>query len=258
MDYEITFEEAIYGTTKVIEVPIKKTCPECNGTGSAPGSSPIRCPVCQGSGIETIARQMGFTRYITQQTCSRCHGRGEIVDKPCPVCKGTGRSKENEKVRLEIPPGVDSGYRLRIKGKGEEGRLGGPRGDLYIRLIVKEHEFYKRRGNDIIVEVSIPYPMAVLGGEFIIPTPYGPEKIKIPKQTKDGNVLRLRGKGVKQQTPYGTNFGDMHVIVHIDIPKNLSDKEKKLLQELKEVMKLPKNQEKLFKKLIEEAKQQRH
>ncbi|MCG3216188.1 MAG: molecular chaperone DnaJ [Candidatus Heimdallarchaeota archaeon] len=254
MNYEIEFNEAIYGAKKIIEVPIKKTCQECKGSGAQKGTSPEQCSDCQGSGVETVTRQMGFTRYISQQSCRKCKGKGEIISKLCKVCKGSGRSKENEKIKLEIPPGVDSGFRLRIKNKGEDGRLSGGRGDLYIRLIVDSHPFYKRQGDNIIVEASIPFPLAVLGGEFTIPTPYGPEKVKIPKNTKEGNILRLQRKGIQRKTPYGMNYGDYLIVVHYDIPKKLSDEEKKLLEQLKEAMPLPKEQEELFKTLIDQSK----
>ena len=239
MNYEISFNEAVYGTKKVVEVPIKKECSECNGTGAQKGSSPKTCKNCQGSGMETIERQMGFTRYITQQACGLCKGKGETIDKPCKTCKGSGRSKENEKIKLDIPPGVDSGFRLRIRNKGEEGRQGGGRGDLYIRLIVESHPFYKRQGDNIIVEITIPYPLAILGGSLTIPTPYGPEKIKIPKKTKEGSILRLQRKGIQRQTSYGMNYGDYLVVVHYDVPDKMSDEEKDLLNKLKEVMPLP-------------------
>ena len=255
MNYEISFEDAIYGSKKVVEVPIKKECEECKGTGAQKGTSPKQCKNCQGSGMETIERQMGFTRYITQQPCSVCKGKGETVDKPCKLCKGSGRSKENEKIKLDIPPGVDSGFRLRIKNKGEEGRMGGGRGDLYVRLIVESHSFYKRQGDNIIVEISIPFPLAILGGNLTIPTPYGSEKIKIPKKTKEGSVLRLQRKGIQRKTSYGMNYGDFLIVVHYDVPEKLTEEEKELLEKLNGIMSLPSKQEKLFTKLIEDAKQ---
>lgn len=254
MNYEISFKEAVYGAKKTVEVPIKKTCTECEGFGAQKGTSPKKCSECQGSGIETVSRQMGFTRYITQQACTKCQGRGETISKLCKVCKGSGRSKENERIKLEIPPGVDSGFRLRIKNKGEDGRLGGGRGDLYIRLIVESHHFFKRQGDNIIVEVLIPFPLAILGGDFTIPTPYGPEKVKIPKNTKVGDILRLQRKGIQRKTPYGMNYGDFLIVVQYDMPKKLSEEQKELLEKLKKAMPLQKEQKTLFKELIEEAK----
>ncbi len=257
MNYEISFYDAIYGTKKVVEVPIKKECSDCNGRGAQKGTSPKSCTNCQGSGVETVQRQMGFTRYVSQQACSKCRGKGEIIDKPCKTCNGSGRSNENEKIKLEIPPGVDSGFRLRIREKGEEGRLGGNRGDLYVRLIVESHEFYKRQGDNIIVELEIPFAVAVLGGEITIPTPYGAEKFKIPKKTKEGQILRLQRKGIQRKTQYGMNFGDFLILVHYGIPDKLNEEEEKLLQKLKEISKIPSKQEKLFKKLIDESKKNR-
>ncbi len=254
MDYRITFEEAIYGTKKIVEVPIKKECETCQGSGAQDGTSPKSCPNCQGSGVETVQRQMGFTRYISQQACSRCRGQGMIINKPCKTCNGSGRSRDNEKIKLEIPPGVDSGFRLRIRNKGEEGRLNGPRGDLYVRLIAETHEFYKRQGDNIIVEIEIPFAMSVLGGEMEIPTPYGTEKIKIPKKTKEGQILRLQRKGIQRKTQYGMNYGDFLILVHYHIPSKMTDEEKELLQQLKDISPLPPKQVKLFKKLIQDSK----
>ncbi|MFW9852088.1 MAG: molecular chaperone DnaJ [Candidatus Thorarchaeota archaeon] len=254
MNYEISFYEAVYGGKKVVEVPIKKICTSCEGSGAQAGTSPEKCPDCQGSGVETITRQMGFTRYISQQACSKCRGEGEIISKPCKECKGSGRSKENERIKLDIPPGVDSGFRLRIKGKGEKGKLGGGRGDLYIRVIVESHPFYNRQGDNIVVEIAIPYPLAVLGGELKIPTPYGPEKVKIPPKTKEGNILRLQRKGIQRKTPYGMNYGDFLIVIHYDVPKRLSEEEKELLTKLNEKLQLSKDQSNLFDKLIGEVK----
>ena len=255
MNYEISFDEAIYGTNKVIDVPIKKECASCNGKGTKSGASPKKCSTCNGSGVETVSVDRGFTRYISQQMCSRCNGKGEMVNPSdvCSTCRGTGRSSENEKIKLTIPMGVDSGHRLRIRGKGEDGKLGGPRGDLIIRIIVEEHHFYKRQGSDLAAEIFIPYPLALLGGDFVLPTPYGSEKIKIPKQTKDGTVLRLKGKGVKRETQYGLSQGNLHLVIRIDIPNKLSSDEKKLLEELLKVMRPSKEQDSLFEKLIKEA-----
>ncbi len=255
MNYQISFTEAIYGTQKILEVPIKKECERCKGSGAQEGTQPKKCDNCQGSGIETVTRQMGFTRYISQQNCSRCQGKGEKIDKPCKECKGSGRSKENEKLKLVIPPGVDSGFRLRIRNKGEEGRLSGSRGDLQIRLIVEPHSFYKRQGDNIIVEIEISFPLAILGGELVIPTLYGPEKVKIPKKTREGSVLRLQRKGIQRKTQYGMNYGDFLIVVHYSIPERISEAEKNQLIELNKIMKMPSKQSKLFEELIKESKE---
>ena len=254
MNYRITFEEAIYGTKKVVEVPIKKECPACKGTRTKEDSSPRVCTTCQGSGVETVTRQMGFTRYISQQQCSACGGQGEIISNPCPVCRGSGRSKDNEKIKLEIPEGVNSGFRLRIRKKGEEGRIGGPRGDLYIRIMADDHSFYKREGDNIYSEIYIPYSIAVLGGYITVPTLYGSEKLKVPAKTSEGTILRLKRKGVRRRTEYGVNQGDMHYFVHIDIPKKLSPEQKNLLEKMNDIYTMPSNQEKMFQDLIAKSK----
>jgi len=254
MNYEISFEDAIYGVTKIIDVPIKKPCSDCDGIGTEKGTSPETCPECKGEGIVMVSQRTAFGIFSSQQTCIRCKGIGEIISKPCRTCKGTGDSAENERIKLDIPPSVDSGFRLRVRGKGERGRLSGPRGDLYFRLIVDSHPFYKRQGDNIIVELSVPFPIVVLGGDMTVPTPYGPEKVKIPKKTKEGSVLRLSRKGIKRKTQYGMNYGDFLIIVHYDIPNKLSETEKELLTQLKDTMPLPQRQEKLFQKLIEDSK----
>lgn len=254
MNYGISFEDAIYGVTKIIDVPIKKPCSDCKGIGSEKGVSPQTCPECKGAGIVMVSQRTAFGVFSTQQTCRRCRGNGEIITNPCKTCRGTGDSGEDERIKLDIPPGVDSGFRLRVRGKGEKGRLSGPRGDLYFRLIVDSHPFYKRQGDNIIVELSVPYPIAVLGGDMVVPTPYGPEKVKIPKKTKEGNVLRLSRKGIQRKTQYGMNYGDFMIIVHYAIPNKISETEKELLTQLKDVMPLPKKQEKQFQKLIEDSK----
>ncbi len=254
MNYGISFEDAIYGATKIIDVPIKKPCLDCKGIGSEKGEPPETCPECKGAGIVMVSQRTAFGVFSTQQACRRCRGNGEIITSPCKICRGTGDSGENERIKLVIPPGVDSGFRLRVRGKGERGRLSGPKGDLYFRLIVDSHSFYKRQGDNIIVELSIPYPIAVLGGDMVVPTPYGPEKVKIPKKTKEGNVLRLSRKGIQRKTQYGMNYGDFLIIVHYAIPSKISETEKELLTQLKDVMPLPKKQEKQFQKLIEDSK----
>ncbi|MCK5303841.1 MAG: molecular chaperone DnaJ [Candidatus Heimdallarchaeota archaeon] len=254
MNYGISFEDAIYGVTKIIDVPIKKPCSDCSGIGAEKGSSPETCSECRGAGAVMVSQRTAFGVFSTQQACRKCGGSGEIISNPCKKCRGTGDSGDDERIKLDIPPGVDTGFRLRVRGKGEKGHLAGPRGDLYFRLIVDSHPFYKRQNDNIIVELSIPYPIAVLGGDMIVPTPYGPEKVKIPKKTKEGNVLRLSRKGIQRKTQYGMNYGDFLIIVHYAIPSKLSENEKELLTQLKDEMPLPKKQEKLFQKLIEDSK----
>ncbi|MCK4844183.1 MAG: molecular chaperone DnaJ, partial [Candidatus Heimdallarchaeota archaeon] len=160
----------------------------------------------------------------------------------------------NEKIKLEIPEGVNSGFRLRIRKKGEEGRIGGPRGDLYIRIMVDENSFYKREGDNIYSEIYIPYSIAVLGGYITVPTLYGSEKLKVPAKTGEGTILRLKRKGVSRKTEYGINHGDMHYFVHIDIPKKLSPEQKSLLEKMNDIYTMPSSQEKLFQDLIAQSK----
>ena len=228
-DLSISFEEAVFGCEKEINIPKTCTCTSCSGSGAEPGTSRKQCPVCKGRGSVSISQ--GF--FTIQQTCHQCQGEGEIIDKPCKICNGSGRIHQNSKITVKIPAGVETGSKLKLSGEGEVGEKGGPNGSLYIVLNVGKHDFFDRLGDDIICEKEITFPLAALGGEIEVPTLKGIVKLKIPAGTQTGKVFRLRGYGVKSSIRGGE--GDQRVKIFVRTPTNLSDKQRELLKQLAEL-----------------------
>jgi molecular chaperone DnaJ len=228
--FEITLEDAAEGMTTELDIPRLEKCPDCNGSGTKAGSEPVSCPVCEGSGQQKQVRQMGFTQFISVTTCPNCHGEGKIIKDPCKNCDGEGRIRKINKISIKIPPGVDSGSHLRIKGKGHDGKKNGPSGNLYVVIFVSEHEFFERRGNDLFCEIPITYSQAVLGAKTKVPTLKGSATMDIPPGTQTHTIFRLKGKGL----PYfeGSENGDQYVKVIIKTPKKLNKKMRELLKEL--------------------------
>lgn len=225
-DLEITLEEAFSGTEKKLNIPRFETCGTCNGSGAKPGTSRKTCPDCQGQG--QVRYQRGF--FSMAQTCNRCRGEGTIIETPCPACMGQGRVRRAEHLTAKIPPGVDTGSRLRLTGKGEGGIRGGPSGDLYVVIHVKPHKVFERGGNDILCEVPITFSQAALGAEIYVPTLDGKKvKMTIPPGTQTHKVFRLRGKGMADIHSYGR--GDQHVRVIVQIPTRLNENQKELLHQ---------------------------
>jgi molecular chaperone DnaJ len=224
-DMEITFEEAVKGAEKEISLTKLETCDVCHGSGAETGSSRKACPTCHGRGQVVMARGI----FSIAQTCPRCKGAGQIIEKPCRGCNGEGRREKASKVRLRIPAGVDTGARLRSSGNGEGGLRGGPPGDLYVVLHVKEHEIFQRDGDDLICEAPIQFVEAALGAEIEVPTMTGPAQIRIPPGTQNGAVFRLKGRGVKNVQGYG--HGDLHVRVTVEVPTKLNAEQKAKLKE---------------------------
>lgn len=224
-DLEIDFEEAVFGSQRDLTFAVMDECKDCSGTGAEVGSKRETCPRCKGTGYTVTAN--GF--FQVRQPCSGCGGTGEIIRKPCRPCGGTGRVKARRTIALKIPAGVETGSRLRVTGKGENGVRGGPAGDLYVVLHVKPHEIFQRRDEDIFIQVPVPYSIAVLGGEVEVPTLYGLAKLKIPAGTESGKAFRLRGKGLQGQGRFGD--GDQHVVVVVEVPERLSSRQRKQLQE---------------------------
>ena len=226
---EIDFEEAISGTEKEIAVTRYETCPRCRGSGVEPGYHPETCPACGGTGyIQTRQGFFAFTR-----TCTQCHGRGTIIRKPCKQCRGTGRVRTTRKIKVRIPPGVDNGTTLRLRGEGQAGTGGGPSGDLFVSIKVRPHPLFSRQGSDIFIEVPISFALAALGGEISVPTVDGKVRLKIPPGTQTGKVFRLRGKGA----PYlhSSSRGDQLVKVVVETPVNLTLEQKQLLKRFDEL-----------------------
>lgn len=228
-DLDISLQEAANGAEKEIEVFRLEVCSACSGTGAKPGTSPIKCPVCQGNG--QVRRAQGFFSVI--QSCSRCHGEGETIESPCSSCRGNGRVKKHHHIQVKIPPGVDTGSRLRLSGEGEAGLRGAERGDLYVFIYVREHEIFTREGNDLLCEAPISFSQAALGAEISIPTLNGQFKMKVPAGTQTGRMFRLRGKGMPSL--HGYSRGDQYVKVILETPTKLSKEEKKLFGELIEL-----------------------
>jgi molecular chaperone DnaJ len=224
-DLSIDLSEAVFGSEKIIEFPLWEDCPECKGSGSEPGKPPAACPVCKGTG--QMRFQQGF--FSVSKTCGKCHGAGKIITSPCRQCKGTGKVEKQKSISVRIPAGVDSGSRLRIQGEGEPGAFGGPRGDLYIILDVREHPFFGREGLDLLCEVPISFPQAALGTEIEVPTLDGTAKLKIPAGTPSGKVFHLKGKGAPQLG--GHHRGSQLVKVTVDVPSRLTSRQKELLEE---------------------------
>lgn len=225
-DLEIDFEEAVLGAQRELTLPMMVECPDCGGSGAAPGSGRETCRQCRGRGV--IVSQQGFIQF--RQTCPNCGGSGQVTSRPCRTCRGEGRVRERRTLQLKIPPGVETGSRLRLAGKGEAGHNGGPPGDLYVVLHVRPHELFERRDQDIFCEVPVPFAVAALGGEVEVPTIQGPAKLRIPAGTQSGSVFRLRGRGVVD--PRSGLHGDHHVRVVIEAPERLSSRQRRAIEEL--------------------------
>jgi len=224
---ELTLEECATGVEKTVAVTRHEICDTCKGSGAAPGSSPTKCSTCQGHGV--VQQSQGF--FSVRTTCPRCHGTGQIIEKPCTACRGSGRVPKKKDISFKIPPGVDEGAQLRLTGEGEPGDNNGPRGDLYVVVRVKPHPFFERHGDDLVCTVPISYTQAALGGEIKVPTISGNSTtVKVPKGTQSGQILRLRGQGMPRMR--GGGKGNELVHVYIETPKKLSGEQERLLREL--------------------------
>ena len=231
---EIDLKDVLTGTKREVKVKTYETCPVCNGTGAAPGSEIKTCPDCGGTGQRRVVKQHGFFQFVSVTPCPTCHGTGKIVEKKCPECGGTGRVLKDKTLVVQIPPGIDDGDILRIRGKGEVPEGGGIPGDLYVYVYVKMPEGMRREGKNLHTVLRIPYPTAVLGGEVKVDTLDGEERIKISPGTESGTEIRLRGKGLP---PFGGGTrGDLILRVEIEVPKKLSKRAKELIRELAKEM----------------------
>ena len=224
-DLQITLEEAALGCEKEITVTKLDKCDACNGSGAEPGSKMRQCGTCGGRGQVLTSRGI----FSIAQTCPHCRGAGRILEKPCKKCHGNGKHERTSKIKLRIPAGVEGGSRLRSSGNGEAGVRGGPAGDLYVFLQVKQHEIFSREGDDLLCEVPVSFVQATLGAEIEVPTLEGRAMIKIPAGTQPGALLRLKGRGVKNLQGYGQ--GDLHVRVQVEVPTHLNSEQKQKLQE---------------------------
>lgn len=228
-DLELSLEDAVRGTEVNITVPRMSDCGTCSGSGSKPGTSPKTCTTCNGVG--QVRMQQGF--FSVQQTCPQCQGKGKQITDPCGTCHGQGRVRENKKLSVKIPAGVDVGDQIRLSGEGESAGNGGVNGDLYVSVSLKRHPIFERDGVDLHCSVPVSYTTLALGGELEIPTLNGRAKLKIPAGTQSGKRFRLRGKGVKNVRNAGF-VGDLYCEVHVETPVNLTKRQRELLQELDE------------------------
>ncbi len=230
----ISFEEAVFGAEKEIELTRLEVCDECDGSGSEPGTTPVRCPDCGGSGEVRQVRQTFLGSMISVNTCPRCKGRGEIIQTPCHKCSGSGKMRVTRTLKVTVPAGVDEGMKIRIASEGEPGDLGGPPGHLYVLIRVREHQYFKRRNDDILLEITVNVAQAALGDTIAVPTVDGDNELKIPPGTQTGESFRLRGKGFPRLRRDGTSAGrgDQWVIVQVVVPKNLTDRQRVLFEEL--------------------------
>ena len=222
---ELTLEEAVHGVEKQIRIPTLVACSTCDGSGAKPGTKVNTCGTCHGSG--QIRMQQGF--FAVQQTCPTCRGQGQTIESPCSSCHGRGVKEENKTLSVKIPAGVDTGDRIRLSGQGEAGAMGGPAGDLYVQVRVKEHKIFKRDDADLYCVIPISFADVALGGELEVPTLSGQVKLKIPPETQSGKMFRLRGKGVKPVN--GRPVGDLICQVQVETPVNLTAQQKELLQQ---------------------------
>ncbi|MDQ0314204.1 molecular chaperone DnaJ [Amorphus orientalis] len=226
---EIDLEEAFKGKTVEIEVPTSVTCSTCSGSGAKPGTSPSACQTCKGAG--RVRATQGF--FTLERTCPTCQGRGSVVTDPCDACSGQGRIAEERKLSVNIPAGIEDGTRIRLAGEGEAGVMGGPAGDLYIFLSIKPHAFFQREGADIFCRVPISLTTAALGGEFEVPTVAGDKtRVKVPEGTQTGRQFRLKSKGMP--VIRGPQFGDMYIQVVVETPRNLTKRQRELLEAFEE------------------------
>ncbi len=230
LDLNITFEEAVFGVEKELEVPRQETCPRCQGSGAEPGTSPIRCPQCNGTGEVRRVQQSIRGSFVNVTTCPRCNGEGEVVMSPCTECHGQKQVQVTRKISVMIPAGVDDETRVRLEGQGEAGLHGGPPGNLYVVLHVQPHPYFQRQDYDILLELPINIVQAALGDEIEVPTLDGPQKINVPPGTQHGKVIKLKGKGVPRLQRGGR--GDQIVIIRVVVPTGLDERQKQLLREL--------------------------
>lgn len=227
INVNLTFEEAVFGCKKTVNVTVNDTCSECDGKG---GHGEKKCSTCNGSGTVTAEQRSLFGTFMTRTTCTECNGKGKVYEKTCSSCRGAGTIRKNKELEVKIPAGVDTGNQLRLSGKGEAGINGGPNGDLYLEFNVKEHPIYKREDIDVYLEYPISITDAVLGCKKEVPTLYGTVKLTINPGTQTNDKYRLKGKGIEDV--HSSRKGDMYVIIKVSIPNKLTREQKKLFDEL--------------------------
>lgn len=233
MQVTLTFEEAVFGIEREIEFQRDETCSKCNGSGAEPGTSPVRCTTCNGQGEVRNVRQTFLGQMVQTAACPTCGGRGETITSPCKNCRGQGLEHKSIRKKVQIPAGVDNGTQIRLTGEGDPGVFGGPNGSLFLVLDIKPHKFFKRRENDILLNLDINVAQAALGAEVPVPTLEGEEQLKIPAGTQPGRIFHMKGKGV----PYvrsKSQRGDQIVMVNVAIPEKLTKEQREMFEKLAE------------------------
>jgi molecular chaperone DnaJ len=225
----LSFEEAVFGVEKEIQIRKVDECSVCSGSGVEPGSSKTICPKCGGTGEVRYAQNTAFGQFVRVATCDECGGTGEIIKDKCTTCGGTGKVKNTKKIKVKVPAGVNTGSIISIRGEGDAGERGGSAGDLYIYINVREHDIFKREGNDIYCDIPISFVQAALGAEIEVPTLEGPIKYDIPEGTQTGTVFKLKNKGVQNVRGYGK--GDFYFKVEVEVPRKLTERQKQILME---------------------------
>jgi molecular chaperone DnaJ len=230
-DLRINFDEAVRGVEHEIEFDMLDRCGSCGGTGASPGSTPVSCSACGGRGEIRAVRQTMLGQMVNVTQCSRCNGEGRVVDSPCKTCRGDGRVQRRKKLSVTIPAGIDEGHQIRLSGEGEAGPRGGPPGNLYVAVHVAPHAVLRRDGTEIYHDLQLSIAQAALGTRARIPTIEGDEDLEVRPGTQPGTEIRLRGRGVPQLRRPGTR-GDLHVLIHVNVPTKLSKRQRQLLEEL--------------------------
>ncbi|HLS06471.1 MAG TPA: molecular chaperone DnaJ [Bacillota bacterium] len=228
----LTFEEAVFGKETEINIPKDETCDTCKGSGAKPGTKVNNCSHCHGTGQLNVEQNTPFGRVVNRRACHHCQGTGKIIPEKCLTCGGSGNVKKQSRIQISIPAGVDTGQQIRLTGKGEPGKKGGPSGDLFVVIQVQPHEYFEREGDHIFMDLPLTFTQAALGDEVEVPTVHGNVKLKIPAGTQSGRVFRLRNKGVPNV--HGRGTGDQHVQVKVITPTKLTKRQKELLREFHE------------------------
>lgn len=231
---DLTFEEAVFGVEKEINITRTEDCEVCAGSGAKKGTHPETCKTCHGSGTVRVQRQSLFGNMVQEMVCNTCGGSGEIITDPCDNCKGKGQTRQRRKITVKVPAGVDTGNVMPLRGQGDKGTKGGPQGDLHIVLNVKPHKFFIRKNNDIYVDAHINIAEAALGKEIVVPTIDGDVSYEVPSGTQSGTLFRLKGKGVTFVNSRSGQRGDQFVNVIVDVPKKLNDAQKEALYQFLE------------------------
>jgi molecular chaperone DnaJ len=227
---QLRLEDIVKDSNREIDIPRSEVCPTCSGSGARPGTAPQRCDVCGGTGQVQKVQSTGFARLVRITECSKCRGKGYIIDDPCPDCGGRGTVERTRRIQIMIPAGVEDGHTLRLRGEGDAGESGVPPGDLYVVVNIAPHPVFARQDSDLYMETNVGVVQAMLGAEVVVPTLYGDVKLKVPNGTQPGTVFKVRGKGLPKFGRWGK--GDEYVKVNLEVPRNLTGQQKELLREL--------------------------